>query len=176
MPTRRGTSRTVTGLTCTCTSPTTRADLTSPLSYDDSAPGLYLPRHLKLPCSTGLAAGQQSPGSRHMGSPSLPAQAFARGHPTAGNSTTSLQQHNKHCSQTHEVSWLESRRKPTASARRLPGPLQMQTSPPATQQCPRGIQTESCLPPCIFQLSGPAHSAQAHSVVMQSLSVVISGS
>ena len=44
-----------------------------------------LPGHLcLLPSSTGLAAGQQSPGSSHLGrSPSPAAQAYARGPPTA---------------------------------------------------------------------------------------------
>ena len=40
-----------------------------------------LPGHLCLPCSTGLAAGQRSPGSGHLGCPPpLPAKAYARGH------------------------------------------------------------------------------------------------
>jgi hypothetical protein len=42
------------------------------------------------------------------------------------------------------------------------------SSSPATQLPPRGIQAESGFPPGVFQLSGPAHSAQAHSVATPS--------
>jgi hypothetical protein len=95
MPTRRGTSRTALGWTCACTSRTTRADLASPTKpsqgmqhHTPPKPGLLPSWAPCLPCSTGLAAGQRSPGSSHLGCPpSLPAKTSARG------TATVLRQH-----------------------------------------------------------------------------------
>ena len=63
----------------------------------------------------------------------------------------SRQQHNKRrrqgrlappCAWRRRQRCCQRGRKPAASARRLPGQLQRQTRPPATQPPPRGIQTE----------------------------------
>jgi hypothetical protein len=106
-----------------------------------------LPGHLCPPCSAGLAAGQRPPESSRLGcTPLLHAIAPARGPPSelrlrsAGSSTApaAVRHRRWRCCQRG--------RKPSASARRLPGQRQRQT-PSAAQPPPRDIQAESGSPP-----------------------------
>jgi len=76
------TNKTGPGSTCACTSLTKRAASESPttpaagtLRRDDQRQGCRLPRHLCLPCSTGLAAGKRPSRSLHLGCPRTTARA-----------------------------------------------------------------------------------------------------
>ena len=59
----------------------------------------------------------------------------------------SRQQHNKHSCQTQAAALLPRGCNPAVSDHRLPGQLQRETRPPATQPPPRGIQTECQVSP-----------------------------
>jgi hypothetical protein len=84
-----------------------------------------LPRHLYLPCSTGLTVMQRSPGSSHMGRPpSPPAQACARGPPTV------LRLHRLASSSTTSAA---ARRPTQLAAARLPAGANPQTQPAGSQ-------------------------------------------
>ena len=77
----------------------------------------------------------------------------------------SRQQHSPRRRLSRRQRCCKCRRKPAASARRLPRQRPRQTRPSAAQPPPRGIQAESGFPPGVVQLSGPAahSSAQPHS-------------
>ena len=67
----------------------------------------------------------------------------------------SRQQHSRAAVWCRRQHCCKCRRKPAASARRLPRQRPRQTRPSAAQPPPRGIQTESGFPPGVLQLSGP---------------------
>ncbi len=140
MPTRSGTSRTALGWTCTCTSRTTRADLASSTTPSPRRAAAYT-TNARFVAFLGTFA---CPAQQVWSSTARAAVLYRR----------------QRC--------CKCRRKPAASARRLPRQRPRQTRPSAAQPPPRGIQAESGFPPGVFQLSGPAHSAQARSVATPS--------
>jgi hypothetical protein len=140
MPTRHSTSRTALGWTCACT------------SHDEG--GFFIPNN-----TITRRAATYTTNARFLaflGTFACPAQQVW----LPGNDLQEPATRRQRC--------CKCRRKPAASARRLPRQQPPQTRPSAAQPPPRGIQAESGIPPGVFQLSGPAHSAQAHSVATPS--------
>ena len=141
-------------MTCACTSPTTRADLASPatslhatLRRNDQRQVCCLPPHLSSP-------GQQVWPGNDLQDPA------AWDAPTLSKLEHVHEDLLQHYDCTDQLAAAQQAppsdaggsaaargRKPAASARRLPGPLQRQTRSPATQPPPQGIQAESGFPP-----------------------------